>query len=71
MARSTDCFQVFDYKDEQYAVIIDFEDAIIAQKASIDNKDIALDITQYLYLDKDGLEFSCHEFEKVVRSVKN
>lgn len=67
IAKSNVNYQVFDYNEKRYAVIVDYDDTIIAQRVEMGNGAMAINTSSYLYLQKNGIQFTYDKFDSVSR----
>lgn len=58
-------YQVFSNDDKTYVVIIDNNDKVLVQKATISDESLIIDTNNYYYFSKEGIEFSYVNFKKV------
>ena len=61
-------YQLFTVNDESYAVVVDLNDKVIAEKASVDSNILSIDTERYLYVKKDAIAFTNASFEDVILS---
>lgn len=59
-------YQLFLKNDETYAVVVDLNDRVIAEKASIEGDELAIDTGLYVYFDKDEIAFVNKAFKSVI-----
>lgn len=57
-------YAVFEYQNESYAVIIDYTDKSLAQKAVFDEKSIEVDTNTFYYFDKSSMKLAYVKFDK-------
>ena len=67
IARANVDFQICQLNDVPYAVIMDYGDIFIAQKAKIDDTCMEIDTSKYSFFQKDGVEFEYRHFESISR----
>lgn len=58
-------YQTFIFEDTQYAVVVNYTDQVLAQRALIDDSNLSIDIDNYYFFSKDNLVFSFDEFDNV------
>lgn len=58
-------YSVFDYENESYAVIIDYNDKVLAQKILLSDDSMEIDTNTYYYYQKENIEFALVKFEDV------
>lgn len=63
-------YQMFSKNDETYAVVLDINDRVIAEKASIEDDVITIDSEYYVFFDKDGIAFTNKTYESVILHSK-
>ena len=59
-------YQICTYDTQTYAVIIDYEDKVLVERAYIEDNSIVIATQNYRYLQKDSLELSFCTFDSVV-----
>lgn len=59
-------YELCDYHGEKYAIIIDYGESAIFQKAEIDGSQLFIETESYIYDNKEGLSISTSHFEKVI-----
>ena len=65
-AKSRSVYQVCENNGTKYAVIIDYDDRVLAEKVSeVENK-LSIDTSSYHYFLKDDMTFENKEYEKVI-----
>lgn len=67
IARANVDFQICQLNDVPYAVIMDYGDSFIAQKAKIDDTCMEIDTSKYCFFQKEGVEFENRRFERISR----
>lgn len=65
-ARALREYQSFTYEKEQYAVIIDYSDLILAQRARTDQNTLYIDASEYCYLSKENIHFVYNTYDDVI-----
>lgn len=58
-------YQVFVDNNQQYAVIVDNSDIVLAQKVDVDNGTLVIDISDYYYFAKDSRKFVYSRYDNV------
>lgn len=58
-------YSVFEYENEPYAVIIDYNDKVLAQKVLISDDSLEIDSNTYYYYQKENIEFALVKFDDV------
>ena len=56
----------FTYEKEQYAVIIDYSDRILAQRARTDQNTLYIDASEYCYFSKENIHFVYNTYDDVI-----
>ena len=64
-------FQIFTIENQEYAVIIDRGEYVIAEEATIESCKLHVNNEKYLYLNKEGLTFRFMNFEEVYIGEEN
>lgn len=59
-------YQVFTFHHRMYAVILEYDDRVLAQEVTNDDDTLSIDITDYRYIDKSGLKLHYKEYDSVV-----
>ena len=67
IARANVDFQICQLNNVPYAVIMDYGDSFIAQKAKIDDTCMEIDTSKYSFFQKEGVEFENRRFERISR----
>lgn len=60
-------FQMFQINEASYAVIEDYGDSVISQRAIIDGDNLSINTSSYLYSQKDGIKFEYYTFDSVCK----
>ena len=63
--RANTDYQTCVYKDELYAVIVDYEDRVLAQKATVENQKLSICTSEYTFIPKEGTAFINTKFNSV------
>ena len=58
-------YSVFEFEKEPYAVIIDYNDKVLAQKVLISGTTIEIDTNTYCYYPKENIEFALVKFDDI------
>lgn len=64
-------YQVFAENNQQYAVIIDYSDNVLAQKAEVKNDTLVIDTSDYFFFSKDSREFIFSKYDNVIFDNKS
>jgi len=65
-ARALRKYQSFIYEKEQYVVIIDYSDRMLAQRARIDQNTLYIDASEYCYFSKENIHFFYNTYGDVI-----
>lgn len=65
-ARALRKYQSFIYEKEQYVVIIDYSDRMLAQRARIDQNMLYIDTSEYCYFSKENIHFVYNTYDDVI-----
>ena len=65
-AKNNESFQLCDVDNEAYAVIADYGDTIIAQKAKENDNQIEINTSSYTFFAKDNIEFTYNQYNNVL-----
>lgn len=59
-------YQVFLDNNQQYAVIVDYSDSVVAQKAEVEDNSLAIDASKYYLFSKESREFVYSYYNDVI-----
>lgn len=65
-ARTLREYQSFIYEKEQYVVIIDYSDRMLAQRVRVEQNTLYIDASEYCYLSKENIHFVYNVYDDVI-----
>ena len=70
-AKTTTEYQTCTYKDEQYAVIISYDDRVLVQKAREEKNILTICTSEYTFIPKERTVFVFKKYDSVIISAKS
>lgn len=64
-------YQVFADSNQQYAVIIDYSDTVLAQKVEVKDDTLVIDTSDYYFFSKDSRKFVFSKYDNVIFDNKS
>ena len=64
-AKNKTDYEIINIKEDSYAIVVDYLDKAVIQKAQINKNELTIDSTTYQLISKEDIIIKCQEFEKV------